>query len=113
MSTDIPVTFIIAGFSITLTLTFAVRPLYVLAVISVSPTPKAIIVPPLTVATFSSADDHVTFLYVALSGATVAVTLSVSPSFNVTSLLSSVTDCSFTTSIGTGPIFVAAPPSVR
>lgn len=66
-------------------------PSFVLAVTMAVPIAFASIVPSVTVATVLSLLDHVTVLSVALDGATVAVSVSVSPTERDNELLLSVT----------------------
>ena len=108
-----PVGFIIFGFSLTLTETVAVSPLDVFAVIVAVPTETPVILPPATFATVGLLDVQVTILFVALSGVTVALTASDSPSRIETEDLLTEIPVTGTSSIGSGPIGSAAPPSVR
>ncbi|CDC37942.1 unknown [Clostridium sp. CAG:352] len=109
----IPVGFIIFGFSLTLTETVAVSPLEVFTVIVAVPTETPVIFPPATVATAGLLDVQVTILFVALSGVTFAVTFSELPSRIETEDLLTEIPVTGTTSIGSGAIGSAAPPSVR
>ena len=116
--TDTPVGSTMLSFFTTVTFTVAVLPFFVFAVIFAVPTETPFIVPPLTVATDSSLDDHVTVLYVAFEGSTVAVTDAVSCCFivhfeGVTETLVSSTTSPTCISPLLYMIISAAPPSVR
>ena len=82
-STLIPVAF-------TVTVAVFLIPLLVVAVMVVVPSLFAVTLPLLTVATFVLLDVHVTVLFVASDGATVAVNVAVSPRSNCADVLSSV-----------------------
>ena len=107
---EIPVGFTISGFSTTVTVTVAVRPLEVFAVMVAVPFETAEIVPPVTVATDVLLEDHVTDLFVASEGVIVAVILAFEPSLIVADVWLSVipVGSTFFTSIETGPMFSAA-----
>ena len=111
--TDIPVTFTMSGFSLTVIFAVAVRPLTVLAVIVAVPLDIPVTFPPLTVATSVLFDVHNTVLSVASLGAIVAVKLTVFPSSMLALVLLSVIPVGRTWLIGTSPISSAAPPSLR
>ena len=70
-----PVASIILSFFVTVTFTVAVLPLLVVAVIVAVPMETPLMIPPDTVATLSLLDVHLTLLFVALEGVTVAFTV--------------------------------------
>ena len=76
-------------FAVTYTFIVALYPLNVVTVIFAEPSLTAVIIPALlTVATCVLSEDHLTVLFVALAGLTVAVIFSVFPSSNITEVLS-------------------------
>ncbi len=70
-----PVASMILSFFVTVTFTVAVLPLLVVAVMVAVPIEIPFITPPDTVATLSLLDVHLTLLFVALEGVTVAFTV--------------------------------------
>ena len=102
--------------STTLTVTVAVafNPLLVVAVMVAVPSPFAVTVPPLTVATDASLDVHTTFLLVASEGATVAVSFTVSFRDKSADVLSRVTPVGsiFTISSSLPPDIKSLKPSI-
>ena len=94
-----PSTCVIAGTAAsTVTLQVAFLPLLVVAVIVAVPLPTAVTFPFATVATDCTELVHVTDLFVALLGKTVAVSVSLSPISNVKEVLLSDTEVTSTTS---------------
>ena len=90
------------SFSVTVITTFPLTPFLAVAITSAVPFAFAVTFPVLSTEITSLSDtDHVTSLFVALSGVTIAVACAVSPTFN--SFLSAVTATLSTGTLGSSP----------